>query len=117
MMQNQTDQSAQANEVEEAIRNDPAFEIISVNTCTGETIVSIQKGIIGATANQLKTTSDKRKGASIVRKLGHVLSDCGDIQYGRNVEDTDIDPSLVTDVDYEDDIHMDNAIIATNEKE
>jgi len=79
-------------------RNDPAFEITEVNTATGEVYVVIQRGILGAIANQLKSTSDKRKGASILRKLGYVLSDCGDIQYGGDVAETDIDPNIVVDV-------------------
>lgn len=80
----------------EEVRNDSAFEVIEVNTVTGETALVIQKGIVGAMANQLKTTSNRRKGASILRKMGYVLSDCGDIQYGREVGETDLDPNLVT---------------------
>jgi len=89
----QTQQVEQGKEV----RNDPAFEVIEVNTATGETILVIQKGIIGAMANQLKNTSNQRKGASILRKMGYVLSDCGDVQYGGDVSKTDLDPNLVTD--------------------
>lgn len=88
----QTEQTEQ-NEV----RNDPAFEVVEVNTATGETTVVIQKGIIGALANQLKNTSNRRKGSSILRKLGYVLADCGDVQYGKEVSETDLDPTLVTD--------------------
>lgn len=78
-------------------RNDPAFEVIEVNTATGETTIVIQKGIVGALANQLKDTSNHRKGSSILRKLGYVLADCGDLQYGGDIGETDIDPSLITD--------------------
>lgn len=78
-------------------RNDPAFEVIEVNTATGETTVVIQKGIVGALANQLKNTSNRRKGSSILRKLGYVLADCGDVQYGGEISKTELDPSLVTD--------------------
>lgn len=85
------------NENEEDVRNDPAFEIVEINLATGETTIIIQKGIMGAMANQLKNTSNRRKGSSILRKLGYVLADCGDLQYGGNIEDTDIDPSLVRD--------------------
>jgi len=81
----------------EEVRNDPAFEVIEVNTATGETTLVIQKGIVGAMANQLKNTSNRRKGASILRKMGYVLSDCGDVQYGGNVSETDLDPNIVTD--------------------
>jgi len=88
----QTQQVEQGKE----IRNDPAFEVIEVNTATGETTLVIQKGIVGAMANQLKNTSNRRKGASILRKMGYVLSDCGNIQYGGNVSETDLDPNLVT---------------------
>jgi len=76
-------------------RNDPAFEIVEVNLATGETIVVIQKGIIGALANQLKNTSNRRKGSSILRKLGYVLSECGDLQYSGNTEETDLDPEII----------------------
>lgn len=74
-------------------RNDPAFEIIEVNVETGETVVVIQKGIIGALANQLKNTSNRRKGSSILRKLGYVLSECGDKQYGGSTGESDKDKS------------------------
>ncbi len=81
----------------EEVRNDPAFEIIEVNVATGETTIDVQKGIVGALANQLKNTSDKRKGSSILRKLGYILSDCGDVQYGGPVSETDLDPELIVD--------------------
>lgn len=113
---NQTDDAVQTNEGAEATRNDPAFEIIGINVATGATTIVIQKGIIGATANQLKTTSDRRKGASIVRKLGFVLSDCGDVQYGADVGETDLDPDLVTGIDYEEDVRPDDCV-DTDEKE
>ena len=81
----------------EKYRNNPAFEVVEVNIKTGETTVVIQKGIIGPIANQLRNTNDHIKGARIVRKLGYVLSACGDIQYGtKEVEETDINPALVT---------------------
>jgi len=93
----QTEQAEQVQQNDENERNDPAFEVIEVNTATGETTVVIQKGIVGALANQLKNTSNRRKGSSILRKLGYVLSDCGDVQYGGEVDSTDLDPTLVTD--------------------
>lgn len=89
-------QTEHAEQVEE-VRNDPAFRVDEVNLATGEVVLIIQKGIIGAIANQLKNTSNRRKGASIVRKMGYVLAECGDIQYGGQVEETDIDPEIVTD--------------------
>ena len=79
------------------IRNDQAFEVVEVNTKTGETTIVVQKGIIGAMANQLKNTNNQRKSAGILRKMGHVLSDCGDVQYGGEVDKTDLDPDIVTD--------------------
>jgi len=79
----------------EEVRNDPAFRVDEVNLETGETVLIVQRGIIGALANQLKNTSNRRKGASIVRKMGYVLAECGDIQYGGKVEETDIDPEIV----------------------
>lgn len=78
-------------------RNDPAFEVTDINISTGETVLIVQKGIMGALANQLKNTSNRRKGSSILRKLGYVLADCGDVQYGGNIEETDLDPNLITD--------------------
>lgn len=79
----------------EEVRNDPAFRVDEVNLETGETVLIVQRGIIGALANQLKNTSNRRKGASIVRKMGYVLAECGDIQYGGDVGETDIDPEIV----------------------
>lgn len=87
-------QIEQTEQVEE-VRNDPAFRVDEVNLATGEVVLIIQKGILGAMANQLKGTTNRRKGASIVRKLGYVLAECGDIQYGGDVEKTDIDPEIV----------------------
>jgi len=72
--------------------SDPAFKIAKVDIGTGETTVIIQKGILGGLANQLKGTSDQRKGFSIMRKLGHMLSSCGDLQY-RCVQPNQVDIS------------------------
>lgn len=94
-----TQVTEQVDHSETGRKNDPAFEIIEVNTKTGETTLVIQKGILGAMGNQLKNTSNQRKGASIIRKMGHVLSACGDIQYGKDVADTDVDSELVVDTD------------------
>lgn len=90
-------QTEQAERSENETRNDPAFEVIEINTTTGETTIVIQKGIMGALANQLKNTSNRRKGSSILRKLGYVMGDCGDIQYGGDPSETDIDTNLITD--------------------
>jgi len=80
------------------VRNDPAFEVVEINTATGETTVVIQKGIVGALANQLKNSNNRRKGSSILRKLGYVLSDCGDVHYGnKKVDETDLDPELIVE--------------------
>lgn len=79
-------------------QNDPAFIIDSLNPATGEVVIIIQKGIVGALSNQLKNTSNRRKASSILRKLGYVLSDCGNILYGGNITETDLDPNiLITD--------------------
>lgn len=75
--------------------NDPAFAIESINPTTGEVVIVVQKGIVGALANQLKNTSSRRKASSILRKLGYVLSDCGDILYGGDITETDLDPNLI----------------------
>lgn len=84
-------------DVQQEVRSDPAFEIVEVNVETGETTVVLQKGIMGALSNQLKNTSNRRKGASILRKLGYVLADCGNVQYGGAVGDTGLDPTIVVD--------------------
>jgi len=83
---------------DEEKRNDPAFEIVEVNIATGDTTVVIQKGILGALSNQLINTSERRKGSGIIRNLGHTLKDCGNAQYGGDINETSLDPSLVTNV-------------------
>lgn len=89
---------SQTQQVENEVRNDPAFRIDEINTATGETVLILQKGILGALANQLKNTSNRRKGANILRKLGYVLADCGDVQYGNDISKTSLEPELVTNV-------------------
>lgn len=80
------------------VQSNTAFEIIEVNTGTGEATIVVHKGILGAMANQLKNTSNRRKGASILRKLGYLLEDSGNILYEtKSVEETEIDPEVVTD--------------------
>ena len=80
------------------VRGDPAFEVVEVDKTTGGTTVFIKRGLLGSLSNQLKATDDRRAGAGILRKLGHVLSECGDIQYGsKDVDDTTIDPNIVTE--------------------
>lgn len=59
----------------------PAFEIKELDRDEGVVVVAIKKGIIGPLANQLKNTSEKRKGSSIIRKLGFVLGESGDYLY------------------------------------
>lgn len=65
-----------------AQRSDPAFSVVSYDRETGTVVLAIKKGIIGPLANQLKSTNNRRKGASIIRKMGHVLSESGDYLYG-----------------------------------
>jgi len=61
-----------------------AYEVIERNLEDGTVTLRINKGILGALGNQLKSTSDKkRKGASILRKLGYDLADCGDFLYSK----------------------------------
>lgn len=67
--------------VEQKTRSDPAFEIIEIDEERGTVMVEIQKGVLGAMANQLKNTSNHRKGASIIRKLGFELAHAGNILY------------------------------------
>jgi len=82
-------------QAQNTVVNNPAFRIDKIDVVNGETIVVIRKEIIGALANQLKNTDDRRKGFTILRKLGYVLADCGDVQYGADVSGTNIDPKIV----------------------
>lgn len=70
----------------------PAFVVRELDKETGTVVLELKKGIIGPVANQLKNTSDKRKGASIIRKLGFILSQSGDFLYG---EEGDESPDFV----------------------
>lgn len=79
------------------VENGSAFDVLEVNTATNTVLVAIHKGIIGPMANQLKTTSDRRKGHRIIRALGHQLAGCGDVLYGKPVEQTNVDPECLTD--------------------
>lgn len=71
-----------------------AFDILSINIPEGATVIVIQKGVLGAMANQLKKTPDSRKCGSILRKLGHELSYCGDVQYGKNTNTINTDQRI-----------------------
>lgn len=70
---------------EEIVQNaNHAYEVIERNVEDGTITLRINKGILGALGNQLKSTSDKkRKGASILRRLGYDLSDAGDFLYSK----------------------------------
>jgi len=70
-----------------AEEHDPAFHI-EIDEVNGTVILVINKGILGPMGNQLKHTSNKRKGASILRAMGHDISKAGDVLYGNqsNVE-------------------------------
>lgn len=70
--------------------SDSAFEVLDVNMEDGTVTIKIKKGIIGPMANQLKSTSNQRKGATIVRKVGFVLAEAGDRLYGELVEDGEL---------------------------
>jgi len=72
-----------------------AFNIISVDLSNGETTIVVQKNIIGALANQLKSTNTRRKMANTLRKLGYMLTECGNVHYGTNVNETNLDPNLI----------------------
>jgi len=61
-----------------------AYEILERNLEDGTVTIKINRGILGALGNQLKSTSDKkRKGASILRRLGYDMSDAGDFLYSK----------------------------------
>jgi ABC-type siderophore export system fused ATPase/permease subunit len=59
-----------------------AYEI-NVDMVTEEIIIRIKKGIAGPVGNQLITTSDKRKAARILRRLGHDIKAFGDQLYNK----------------------------------
>jgi hypothetical protein len=64
-----------------------AYVVVDENEMDGTVTVRINKGILGALGNQLKSTSDKkRKGASILRKLGYDLSEAGDRLYNKETQ-------------------------------
>lgn len=86
---------SQTEQINDEARNGPAFTIDSLGLSSGEVVIVVQKGIIGALSNQLKSTSNRRKGGSILRKMGHTLSDCGDVLYGKDVCETDLDTNLI----------------------
>ncbi len=67
----------------------PAFTVTDLNREDGVVVLEIKKGILGPLSNQLKVTSDKRKGASIVRKLGFVLGESGDFLYNDSLPKPD----------------------------
>jgi hypothetical protein len=71
--------------VEPKVNSDPAFTVTQLDRESGVVVVEIKKGIIGPLANQLKNTSNQRKGASIIRKLGFVLSESGDYLYDGSI--------------------------------
>ena len=61
-----------------------AYVVVEENMEEGTVLIKINKGILGALSNQLKATSDrKRKGASILRKMGFDLGDAGDRLYSK----------------------------------
>lgn len=75
--------------VEQNINSDPAFVITDLDRGDGIVVLEIKKGIIGPLANQLKNTSNRRKGASIIRKLGFVLAESGDYLYSDDAQRPD----------------------------
>jgi len=61
-----------------------AYVMVEENMEEGTVLVKINKGILGAMSNQLKATGDKkRKGASILRKMGYDLGEAGDRLYSK----------------------------------
>jgi len=60
---------------------------IEIDEINGKFIITANMGIAGPMANQLKHTSNKRKAASILRKLGHDISEAGDRLYGNTSDD------------------------------
>ena len=85
-------------------QRDPAFVITDLNKESGTVTVKINKGILGVMANQLKRTKKETtiknedgttavrvvKGAGIIKKLGHVLSEGGDFLYGDSNDPPDL---------------------------
>lgn len=62
-------------------RNQSEAFSLKVDPKNNNVIVEINRGIIGPLANQLRSTGSSRKGASIIRKLGILLAQAGDILY------------------------------------
>ena len=73
--------------------NNNAWDIVAINTSgeskniqietqPGDTVVIVRKGILGRVSSELKNVSKTKKGATIVRKLGYTLADCGNLHYG-----------------------------------
>ncbi len=73
------------------IISDPAFGIDLLSREGDEVVIRVKRGILGALSNQLIKTHKHyrdtegqwkaRKGATIIRKLGFVLAQCGDYLY------------------------------------
>lgn len=75
-----------------------AFRLTKVDLGAKETTFIIKNGILGPMGNQLITTSPDRSAYTVLRKLGHILKQCGNMQHGDDnfdIEETDIDPSIV----------------------
>jgi len=72
-----------------------AFNILKVDTTTGMTTLEVHKGILGPLARQLQRCPKTIKGSDIVKRLGQVLSDCGDVQYEDQVQPDSIDQHII----------------------
>lgn len=67
-----------------------AYQVREINLTDGTVTIVINKGILGAASNQLKITPESRKGFTIVRKLGFDLSQSGDILFGKNTNNDEL---------------------------
>jgi len=60
------------------------FQIDSIDMKDRVVTLTIRCDCIGSVANQLKACPDERRSVSAVRKLGHVLSDVGNVIFGND---------------------------------
>jgi hypothetical protein len=60
------------------------FQIDSIDMKDRVVTLTIRCDCIGSVANQLKSCPDERRSVSAVRKLGHVLSDVGNVIFGND---------------------------------
>lgn len=71
-------------------RNESEAFSLKVDPESNKVILEINRGILGPLANQLRSTGSSRKGSSIIRRLGVLLSQSGDILYSDSEKATEL---------------------------